>query len=170
VIDTGAVGLNLEDMVEHELLPLDEQLARIRAVRACAASKNVPLVINARTDIFLAQHGDAETRFERSVERLNAYRAAGADCLFAPGVQDRETIGRLVAALSGPLNILATSGSPSITELKQLGVARISLGSGTWRIALEAARRFARELRDTGTFSAVEKAIPYAEMQELLRR
>jgi 2-methylisocitrate lyase-like PEP mutase family enzyme len=85
-------------------------------------------------------------------------------------VQDRETIGRLVAALNGPLNILATIGSPSIAELKQLGVARISLGSGTWRIALEAARRFARELRDTGTFSAVEKAIPYAEMQELLRR
>ena len=169
VIDAGAVGLNLEDMVEHELLPLDEQLARIRAVRACAASKNVPLVINARTDIFLAQHGDAETRFERSVERLNAYRSAGADCLFAPGVQDHETIGRLVVALSGPLNILATIGSPSIAELKQLGVARISLGSGTWRIALEAARRFARELRDTGTFSAVEKAIPYAEMQELLR-
>jgi 2-methylisocitrate lyase-like PEP mutase family enzyme len=86
-------------------------------------------------------------------------------------VQDRETIGRLVAALSGPLNILATIGSPSIAELRQLGVARISFGSGTWRIALEAARRFARELRDTGTFSAaVTKAISYAEMQELLRR
>jgi len=61
-------------------------------------------------------------------------------------------------------------GTPSIAELKQLGVARVSFGSGPWRIALEAARRFARELRDTGNFSAIETtAIPYAEMQELMR-
>ena len=170
MIEAGAVGVNLEDMVGRELLPLDEQLMRIRGVRACAESKNVPLVINARTDIFLAQDGDAETRLERSVERLNAYRSAGADCLFAPGVRDGETIGKLVVALTGPLNILATIGTPSIAELKRLGVARVSFGSGTWRIALEAARRFARELRDTGNFSAIETtAIPYAEMQELMR-
>lgn len=79
MIEAGAVGVNLEDMVGRELLPLDEQLMRIRGVRACAESKNVPLVINARTDIFLAQDGDAETRLERCVERLNTYRSAGAD-------------------------------------------------------------------------------------------
>jgi len=87
----------------------------------------VPLVINARTDIFLAKHGDPATRFDRAVERLNAFHEAGADSLFAPGVTDPETIGRLAAAVSGPLNILATAGSPSITELKALGVRRVSL-------------------------------------------
>ncbi|MES1260385.1 MAG: isocitrate lyase/phosphoenolpyruvate mutase family protein, partial [Acidobacteriota bacterium] len=105
VLAAGAAGLNLEDMVGDSLLPLDHQLKRLRALRTVAGESGVPLVINARTDIYLARHGDPATRFERSVERLNEYRAAGADCLFVPGVRDAETIGRLVQAIKGPVNV-----------------------------------------------------------------
>jgi 2-methylisocitrate lyase-like PEP mutase family enzyme len=169
VIAAGAVGMNLEDIVDHELLPLEEQLANIRAVKAAANASGVPLVLNARTDIFLAKHGDEATRFDRAVERLNAFYDAGADCLFAPGATDAATIGRLVSAVRGPLNILATIGTPSIPELKRLGVKRVSLGSGTHRVTLGSLQRFARRIRDEGTLTPLATdAVPYAEIQKLL--
>jgi 2-methylisocitrate lyase-like PEP mutase family enzyme len=171
LIACGAVGMNLEDMVGGQLLPLEAQVETIRAIRAVTASEGVPVVINARTDIFLAKHGDASTRFDRAVERLNAFHAAGADCLFAPGVVDTVTIGRLAKAIAGPLNVLATAGSPSIREMKALGVRRVSLGSGPSRVAAGALRRFVGTLRDYGTFDALsEEAIPYQEIQQLLSR
>jgi 2-methylisocitrate lyase-like PEP mutase family enzyme len=164
VFAAGAVGMNLEDMADHELVPLEEQLSRIRAIKAAT-----PVVLNARTDIFLAKHGGESTRFDRAVERLNAFHEAGADCLFAPGVADAETIGRLVNAVKGPLNILATVGTPSIPELKRLGVKRVSLGSGTHRVTLGKLQRFARRIRDEGTLTPLAtEAIPYAEIQKLL--
>ncbi|MGA2715881.1 MAG: isocitrate lyase/phosphoenolpyruvate mutase family protein [Bryobacteraceae bacterium] len=169
VVESGAVGMNLEDMVDHELIPLDQQLETIRTVIAAANDSGVPLVLNARTDIVLAKHGDESTRFDRAVERLNAFHAAGADCLFAPGVVDAETIGRLVSALKGPLNILAMVGTPSIPELKRLGVKRVSLGSGTSRVALGALQRFARQIRDEGTLTPLAtEAVSYADVQRLL--
>jgi 2-methylisocitrate lyase-like PEP mutase family enzyme len=166
VVAAGAVGMNLEDMVSGELAPLADQSDRIRAVKAAA-----DIVLNARTDIFLAKHGDETTRFDRAVERLNAFHDAGADCLFAPGVTDAATIERLVKALKGPLNILAGVGMPSISELKRLGVKRLSLGSGTQRVTLGALRRFVRRIRDEGTLTPLAtEAIPYAEVQQLLSR
>jgi 2-methylisocitrate lyase-like PEP mutase family enzyme len=168
VLDAGAVGLNLEDMANGELLSLEEQVKRIRMIRqSCGMS----LVINARTEIFLARHGDPATRLERSVERLNAYFEAGADCAFAPGVIDAATIAQLVSALKGPLNILASPGAPSLAELRRLGVARVSLGGGPSRVALGALRRFARQLKADGALEALRtEAIPSAELQGLLRR
>jgi 2-methylisocitrate lyase-like PEP mutase family enzyme len=163
--------MNLEDMVDHELIPIDQQLEMICTVIAAANDAGVPLVLNARTDIFLAKHGDESTRFDRAVERLNAFHAVGADCLFAPGVVDAEMIARLVSALKGPLNILATVGTPPISELKRLGVKRVSLGSGTSRVALGALQRFARQIRDEGTLTPLATdAVPYAEVQRLLSR
>jgi 2-methylisocitrate lyase-like PEP mutase family enzyme len=155
---------------QHVLVPLPEQLEKIRAVKA--AVRSLPgFVLNARTDIFLAKHGDEATRFDRAVERLNAFREVGADCLFAPGVVDAETIGRLVKAVRGPLNILASIGTPPIAELKRLGVRRVSLGSGPSRVSLGVLQRFARKLRDEGTFEALAtEAIPYAEVQKILSR
>jgi 2-methylisocitrate lyase-like PEP mutase family enzyme len=167
VIAAGAVGMNLEDMVDHELVPLAEQVDRIRAVKAVG----FPLVLNARTDIFLEKHGDEATRVDRAVERLNAFHDAGADCLFAPGVTDAETIGRLVGAVKSPLNILAGIGTPSIPELQRLGVRRLSFGSGTHRVTLGALQRFARRIRNEGTLTQLATdAVPYAEVQKLLSR
>ena len=161
VVEAGAVGLNLED--EDGLADLDRQVSLIRAIRA-----GTHLVINARSDIFLARVGDEGTRFERTVQRLNAFREAGADCLFAPGVRDAETIARLVDAVHGPLNILATAGTPAVAELERMGVARVSVGSGPARAALGLVRRIAAELRDQGTYEAMTVgAMPYAEVNGL---
>ncbi|HLH39053.1 MAG TPA: isocitrate lyase/phosphoenolpyruvate mutase family protein [Bryobacteraceae bacterium] len=137
---------------------------RIRAARAAAPE----MVINARCDIFLNAIGEEQTRFARTVERLNAYREAGADCLFAPGVGDRETIARLVKAVRGPLNILAVAGSPPIAEMQAMGVARVSVGSGPMRAAMGLVRRIARELRDSGTFNhMIDGAILYADANRI---
>ena len=170
-IAAGAVGMNLEDIEGDALIPLVRQVESIHAVRAAAEAAGVPLVLNARTDIFLAKHGDASTRFDRAVERLNAYWEAGADCLFAPGVVDMLTIIRLVSAIKGPLNILATVGSPSISEMQRAGVRRVSLGSGPSRVALGVFRRFVRDLRENGYMKPLEsQAIPFTEVQKLLTR
>src|SRR6202021_471556 len=92
-IAAGIIGMNLEDITgddESSLVDLPLQMEKIRAIREAASSAGVPLVLNARTDIYLMPIGPEATRFERTVERLRAYREAGADCLFAPGVRDEE--------------------------------------------------------------------------------
>src|ERR1700694_4448389 len=94
VLSAGAVGMNLEDTVDDRpdlLADVSLQKEKIRAVVETSARAGVPLVLNARTDIFLAGIGAPETRLARSVERLNAYRDAGAQCLVAPGGEDKET-------------------------------------------------------------------------------
>ncbi len=172
VLEAGAVGVNLEDASSDEALVDDVlQVEKIRAVRAMADAFGVPLVINARCDGYLLGIGDEAARFADTVHRLNRYREAGADCLFAPGVIDQQTIKRLVAELTGPLNILATAGAPPVAELAALGVRRVSQGSGPARAALAATRRVARELKHHGTYEAyVEGAIPYADANRLFER
>ena len=174
VLEAGAIGVNLEDASDdpaHPLFAAELQAEKIRAVRAMAAAFGVPLVINARTDGFLLQLGDEATRFADAVRRLNLYRAAGADCLFAPGLVDPPTIGRLVRALDGPLNILATGDAPSVAELAALGVRRVSQGSGPARAALAATQRIARELRAHGTYAAYNvDTIGYAAANRLFER
>jgi 2-methylisocitrate lyase-like PEP mutase family enzyme len=103
VIDAGAVGMNLEDVANDcgvALVELPLQLEKIQAVREIADRVRVPLVLNARTDVYLLQNGDPATRYDETVRRLNAFRDAGADCVFAPGLRDAATIGKLVADLS----------------------------------------------------------------------
>jgi len=170
LVDAGAVGLNLEDSKAGALVDLPQQIEKIQAVRRTGERLNVPIVINARTDIFLRQIGDPATRFDRAVERLLAYRDAGADCLFAPGVLDEETIGHLVGAVQSPLNILATAGSPSVGRLQDLGVARVSLGSGPMRATMGLMRRMVVEFRDSGTYTRMlDGTIPSADANRLFQ-
>jgi 2-methylisocitrate lyase-like PEP mutase family enzyme len=88
--------------------------------------------------------------------------------VFAPGLKDAETIARLAKAVECPLNILAGLGTPSIPELAKLGVARVSVGSGPIRATLGLLGRIAQELKTSGTYTAMEGAIHYAEVNELL--
>lgn len=168
LIEAGAVGLNLEDMEDGTLVPLDAQVARIHAVIGIGRECGVPVVLNARTDIYLAQVGDPATMLARTVERIRAFAAAGADCVFVPGVRDEVTIASLVSSASVPVNILATAGSPSIARMKELGVGRISVGSGPMRAAMALMRRIAVEMRDCGTYHGfTDETVPYPEMQKL---
>ena len=171
VTEAGAVGMNFEDSTglgEHPLTDQSLQLERIHAIRAAAAKLGVPIVLNARTDVYLLQVGDPAKRYDEAVKRLAAYRDAGADCVFLPGVRDLPTIGRLVSDLRCPVNILAGPGSPSVAELTAVGVKRISLGSGPMRATLGLLRRLAQEVKTQGTYSMMEAAPSHAEINQLM--
>ncbi|HTC62587.1 MAG TPA: isocitrate lyase/phosphoenolpyruvate mutase family protein [Candidatus Saccharimonadales bacterium] len=174
VIDAGAVGMNLEDGAEDKpgfLQDLNKQKEMISAVVEAATSAGVPFVLNARTDIFLYGIGPAETRLSRTIERLNAFREAGAQSLFVPGVKDSQMIGQLVRGVAGPLNILATMGTPPVAELQQLGVARVSVGSGPMRATLGFLGRMARELREQGVFKMMtEGALTYVDANRMMHK
>lgn len=169
-VAAGAVGLNLEDGSWPDADPLVDPSVMgeaIAAIRKLEGGGAAPFV-NARTDVYLRRVGDEAGRFDRAVERAAAYRDAGADCLFVPGVEDPETIGRLVAAIDGPLNVLASHpGPPPVAELGELGVARVSVGPGPMYAAMGTLRRGAEELLEDGTYP-YSGAIPYPEMQGLL--
>ena len=167
VMDAGAVGMNFEDSsIDGSLAELATQVRRIEQIRAAS-----DIVINARTDVYLFGVGDEATRFDRTVERLNAFYKAGADSLFAPGVRDADTIGRLAKAVKGPLNILATAGAPSIAEMERLGVRRVSVGSGPMRAAMGLTQRIAKELKEHGTFASMtEGAMQYLDANKLFMK
>ena len=137
-IDAGAAGLNLED----GLGPIEEHVTRIRVVRAVAHARGVPLVLNARTDVFLSGDGNVD----EAIARGNAYLDAGADCVFPIWVTDADAIRRLAAEIRGPINVLHRLGVPPGAELERLGVARVSVGSGLYRAALAHAETLAGEL------------------------
>ncbi|HEY4950813.1 MAG TPA: isocitrate lyase/phosphoenolpyruvate mutase family protein [Candidatus Acidoferrales bacterium] len=173
LIAAGAVGLNLEDMdyESRALASIPAQIEKIAMIRRIAAGLGVNVVINARTDVFLAEIGEPATRFDRACERLQAYINAGADCVFLPGVADENTIRRVVATLKSPLNILVGAKSPAIPRLRELGVARISVGSGIMRATLGLTRRIAQELKQSGAYTALlEGAIPFVEANALFEK
>lgn len=171
LIQAGAVGLNLEDSGKGRREPLVDasfHMERIRAAREAGKAEGVPLVINARTDVFLAAVGEPASRLEHAVLRLNRYKEAGADCLFVPGVSERETIAELARQVKGPLNVLAVLGTPPISELERLGVRRVSVGSGPMRATLGLVQRIARELKEEGTYTSfLEGALSYPEANRL---
>jgi 2-methylisocitrate lyase-like PEP mutase family enzyme len=115
VLAAGVAGINLEDSPgrdDEPLLAPSAHAERLRAAREAAHAAGGDLVINARIDVYLFQVGAPETRFDEAVRRANLYRAAGADCLFVPGVIDAETIAALVRAIDGPLNVMAMPRCP----------------------------------------------------------
>ena len=176
VIDAGAVGINLEDGINDStggdpLYALEVAVERVRIACETASSTGVPLVINARTDVFLRGVGAAETRFDHAVQRANAYRRAGADCLFVPGVGRRADIERLVPALEGPLNLLAFPGIPTPDELHKLGVARLSVGTWITLGSMALTRKVAAELLGAGSYDSMFKEfIAYPEANSLMAK
>ena len=162
---TGVAGFNLEDTVaERDPFPPDVARDRVRAAREAAPD----LFLNARTDIYLAEIGPESTRFDATVERLHAFAEAGADGVFVPGVSDAETIRRLAAASSLPLNVLAGPKTPDAAGLQALGVRRVSVGSWPMRRTLGVLREIAAELRSAGTFSFTRAPlVSYADANAL---
>jgi 2-methylisocitrate lyase-like PEP mutase family enzyme len=145
-IAAGAVGCNLEDGVPGGLRPADEAAERVAAAVAAGRAAGVPVVVNARTDVYLrppgARPGDA---FATAGARGRAYREAGADCVFVPGAADAGLIGALVREI-GPVSVLAGPASPPLAELARLGVRRVSFGPGTLGVAMAALRDAAARL------------------------
>lgn len=137
IIAAGAIGVNFEDKIvgSKTLYDITRQVERIRAVRQAAEAAGIPLFINARTDLFLvegdrAKHPDL---IDAAISRAAAYKGAGADGFFAPGLFDEGAIGRLVSSIELPLNIIKLDPAPPIATLKKLGVGRISYGPRPYR-------------------------------------
>ncbi|MFI5802465.1 isocitrate lyase/phosphoenolpyruvate mutase family protein [Streptomyces sp. NPDC051561] len=166
VIAAGAVGVNLED---GNRTPM-EQTGRIAAARAAADKAGIPLFLNARIDTFLFGLGEESGRLQETIGRMHAYVGAGADGVFVPGVTDPETIAALVAAIDVPLNLLVGPGAPTVAELAELGVSRISLGGAVSGAAYAVARRATEELLTAGTYESVAGAVPHNDLNSLFQR
>ena len=162
LIATGVVGINIEDSVELSPVLIDELefCERIAAIRALSDSLGFHLVINARTDSFYTSQASEKEKLAESIRRGNKYREAGADCIFVQPVWDKETIRTLVKEINAPINILSnpTIGAglpPSVRELQDLGVARLSLGSSLMKATLALIKKVADELSEKGTYSVL---------------
>ncbi len=166
IIDTGIVGINIEDSVDLKpgLIDETEFCERISAIRALSGSLGFHLVINARTDSFYTSSGSTKEKLSESIKRGNKYREAGADCIFVQPVWDRETIATLVKEINAPVNILSNPGigagvPPSVSELQDLGVARLSLGSSLMKATLALIKKVADELSEKGTYNILLDAL-----------
>lgn len=154
-IEAGAVGLNFEDSAHKDtsvLYDADLQAERIKAIRRSGEALGVPLVINARTDVFFRTELPEEEKFRESVRRAKIYIEAGADCIYVLGPTEEEVIARLVQAIPAPLNMLALPDAPPIARMAELGVKRISFGPRPMRHAMTAFRQAAERVRDLGVF------------------
>lgn len=166
VLAAGAVGVNIEDALHGGggLRPVAEQAERIAAARAAADGAGVPLFVNARIDTFLQGAGGVD----ETLERAAAFRAAGADGVFVPGVVEPGAVKLLVDGVDGPLNVMAGPGAPAVAELAALGVARISVGSAIAQAAHALVHRAARELLEAGTYGTLAGGLGYGRLNTLL--
>ncbi|KAA6474345.1 isocitrate lyase/PEP mutase family protein [Bacillus swezeyi] len=151
VIAAGVVGINIEDGTGNPDQPLSDVLLQAKKI-AAVRELNVPLFINARTDVYWLKAGDPAFRLQSAVERANLYRQAGADCIFIPGVEDTETIVKLRTDISGPLNLLAGASTPSLKLLSEIGIERISCGSAPFRAGLTLLKKIGEDIICHGRF------------------
>lgn len=169
-IATGVAGLSIEDATGDKTAPLYEAglaVERIRAARGAVDASGIPVVLTARCEAWLVGHPDP---MRVVLERLVAYAEAGADCLYAPGVFEPDQIAAIVKAVAPkPVNVLMPirGRSLSISELADLGVRRVSVGSALARAAWGAFIRAARDIAETGTFEAFAEAAPFNELDDL---
>jgi 2-methylisocitrate lyase-like PEP mutase family enzyme len=170
-IATGVAGLSIEDASGDKSRPLFQfELAveRVRSARKAIDASGVPVFLTARCEAWLVGQADPA---RVALERLVAFAEAGADCLFAPGVRDTKMIAAIVKAVAPkPVNVLVSAPHEelSVAHLADLGVRRISVGSGLARVAWGAFMRAARGLAETGSFEGFAEAASFAELEETM--
>lgn len=170
VIETGAVGFNIEDSLPQSPQTLQDmgyQVELISALRTLAIAMDVPFVINARVDVYLHAIGAPESRFDETVRRANAYLRAGADCVYPIGRLERDVIGDLAQAIEGPINIMGGPQQPPLADLAQLGVARVSLAGGLMSAMLGRLRTVVRGLLERGDYDGMAADSLGAEFRTL---
>ena len=175
-IAVGLVGANIEDGAiggSDPLINAEAMSDRVRAARAAADAANIRFVINARVDCFLKRpKADQADNFAETVRRAQAYKEAGADCIFIPGVADADILTPLVKEIDSPINVLGASSGTSalpLAELQRIGIRRVSLGGSLSLAALAMVRRVCEEIQRDGTFSYASEALSNAEMNRLMR-
>jgi 2-methylisocitrate lyase-like PEP mutase family enzyme len=164
--EAGVVGGSIEDATGDPADPIyDFQLAveRVHAATAVARSLPIPFTLTARAENLL--HGRPD--LDDTIRRLQAFEAAGADVLYAPGLRDLASIRTVVASVTRPVNVVASTLDPTITaaQLEKVGVKRISVGGSLSRLALAAFLAGAREMKDRGGFSWLRDTVPSRELR-----
>jgi len=172
-VATGVAGLSIEDNTGDTSKPLyDDKIAveRIQAARRAVDQSGIPVVLTARCEAALVGHPNP---FEFALKRLTEFAAAGADCLYAPGVTDAKQISAIVKAVAPkPVNVLVSRPGPDLTlsRLTDLGVRRISVGSALSRVAWGAFIQAARSIASTGQFESLSGGASFAELNEVFGR
>jgi 2-methylisocitrate lyase-like PEP mutase family enzyme len=169
---SGVVGASIEDYSgdpENPFYDLELAVERVQAAKDAVRDLGYPFVLTARAECYLYGHADP---FRESVLRINRYREVGADCLYVPGIRDIQTIRELVGACDGPVNVvMGLAGAPiSLAELRQAGVARISIGGSLARAAFGLVRRAATEMLEQGSFGFASEQIADAELCRLFSK
>ncbi|MEE2709164.1 MAG: isocitrate lyase/phosphoenolpyruvate mutase family protein [Gemmatimonadota bacterium] len=155
VLRAGAVGVNLEDSTIEDgpLQDLEFQCNRIRAVRSMADEEGIPLVINARTDVFISKFvGNHKTQVAETIRRGKAYLDSGADCFYPILIGDTATLKQIHDAVQAPINVLALANTAPMRELEAIGVSRLSLGPGMMKAGMTAMKTIAGELKEYGSY------------------
>jgi len=168
--DAGVVGGSIEDATGDPARPIyefDLAVERVAAAARIARALPFPFTLTARAENYL--HGRPD--LEDTIRRLQAFAAAGADVLYAPGLRDLETIRRVVAAAPKPVNVVMSSADPAITvrQLASVGVKRISVGGALSRLAFAAVRDAAVAMRDAGSFQWVRDTFPSKDLKAIFR-
>jgi 2-methylisocitrate lyase-like PEP mutase family enzyme len=156
LLAAGAAGCNLEDSDHHGpdvLVDAEKQAARISAVRQAARAAGSDIVINARVDTYVRHVGEPREQLVAGVARGRAYLAAGADCVYPIMISDERAIGDFVQGVGGPVNVNLRASTPPLDTLRRLGVARVSLGGGLFRLALNAAHEAADAFKTGALFA-----------------
>lgn len=170
VVKAGAVGINIEDFVHvtKKLIPVREQVARLKALTKLRDAGRARFVINARTDALRFFAGDDGERLDEAIRRAEAYRDVGVDCVYPMGLTDAASISKFVKALDFPTNVMIRKGLPTVPELKKLGVARVSFGPSASYAAMGLLKRASREVMGRGTYgSLLDEAITFDELNAL---
>src|ERR1700693_3309908 len=170
-VDTGVAGLSIEDSTgdaDNPLFVLEDAVARIRAARSAIDAEDLDVMLVGRAECFLV----GRTDLDETITRLKAYAAAGADCLYAPGIRTREQVARIVQAVAPtPVNVLIGGALGfTVKDLAGLGVRRISVGGALARAAWGGFIRTASGIARTGAFDALADAVPFAELNGFFRQ
>ena len=149
VIGIGIAGINFEDSHhdEQKLIPIDEQCEKIFLIKKVSTEMGMPLFINARTDVYIKRNNlSDEEKLSQTLLRGKAYKDAGANGLYPIFLKDKNTISTIIKEVDLPVNILLLPGIPNFNELKEIGVARLSLGPGFLKVAINAMKNVAEKL------------------------
>ncbi|MGH7795965.1 MAG: isocitrate lyase/PEP mutase family protein [Candidatus Binatia bacterium] len=173
LVARGVAGMNLEDGAakgKGGLVEMSEQLRKIKAVMETKRELGSEFFLNARVDAFHVFTDDPKKALDEAIERGNAYAEAGGDCIFYLFLHSAEMIGRIAKEVKAPISILAGPQSPSVKELQDLGVSRVSYGSGFTKAAITGAKRLAQEILDKGTCNLLKEGMQTPEIAALVAR
>ena len=173
LVSRGVAGMNLEDGAakgKGGLVEISEQLRKIKAVMETKRELGSEFFLNARVDAFHVFPDDSKKALDEAIRRGNAYAEAGGDCIFYLFLHSAEIIGRIAKEVKAPISILAGPQSPSVSQLQDLGVARVSYGSGFLKAALTGTKQLAQEILEKGTCDLLKQGVQTPEISALVAR